>query len=184
MKSILESAQHIGHTRQNFALRVLAGLIFLSLSYSLTSCSPGRSSNSVVSTQSTESHRPVTTVSEADLIKKSPGELAAYIFDRHGCKNCHTLGQAGKLGFTDHGKEIGKNFEGCISLLTAMNVIAQVKEKNRTPDEKQKAAKFELYGCTTCHEIIPGKLGLTQYGSKLASLHLACTDVQKLLSQR
>jgi cytochrome c551/c552 len=123
-------------------------------------------------------------VSEADLANKSPDELAAYIFDHHGCKGCHTLGKGGKLGFTAHGKEIGKNFEGCISMLTAMNVIAQVKEENRTPDEKQRAAKFEQYGCTTCHQIIPGKLGLTQYGSKLASLHLACTDVQRLLSQR
>src|SRR5262245_54561080 len=29
---------------------------------------------------------------------KSPRELAQYLFDSHGCKDCHTIGQQGKLG--------------------------------------------------------------------------------------
>ncbi len=132
--------------------------------------------------QSTPSAPSTRTVAQTDLSGKNPDELAAYIFEHHGCNNCHTLGKGGKLGFTDRGKEVGKNFEGCITLLTSMNVIAQVKEENRTPEEKHKAARFEQFGCTTCHQITPGKLGLTEYGSKLASLHLACTDVQKILS--
>ena len=170
--------------RQCKSLCCLVVFIFLGLSCCVAGCSSGRSAESTALSQSAEARRPVTTLSEADLSEKSPDELAAYIFDHHGCKNCHTLVRGGKLGFTDRGKEVGKNFEGCTSLLTAMNVIAQVKEVNRTPDEKHKAAKFEEYGCTTCHQIVPGKLGLTEYGSKLASLHLACTDVQKLLSRR
>jgi len=35
----------------------------------------------------------------------SPEQLAQYVFDTHGCKNCHTIGQDGKLGFTVKGKE-------------------------------------------------------------------------------
>lgn len=173
-----------GDMRRTESYSSLAVLLLLLLSCCLDACSSGRPAQPTASTQSTEYHRPVTNVSEAELSRKTPDELAAYIFDHHGCKSCHTLGQNGRLGFTAHGKEIGKNFEGCISMLTAMNVIAQVKDENRTPDEKQKAAKFELYGCTTCHQIVPGKLGLTQYGTKLASMHLACTDVQKILSRR
>jgi cytochrome c551/c552 len=120
---------------------------------------------------------------EAELSGKSPDELAAYVFEHHGCNSCHTLGHGGKLGFTDRGKEVGKNFEGCISLLTSMNVIAQTKVANRTAEEKQKAARFQQFGCTTCHQIVPGKLGLTEYGKKLKSLHMACTDVEKILAE-
>jgi hypothetical protein len=35
-----------------------------------------------------------------------------------------------------------------------------------------------------CHQITPGKMGLTETGSKLSSLHMGCVEVEKLLSQR
>ena len=31
---------------------------------------------------------------------KSQRELAQYLFDTHGCKECHTIGSEGNLGFT------------------------------------------------------------------------------------
>ena len=159
----------------------------LGLSCILVACSSLASEQPAAQSQQAHAVRPAAstkTVAEATLEGKNPDELAAYVFEHHGCRNCHTLGKGGKLGFTDRGKEVGKNFEGCISLLTSMNVIAQVKEENRTAEEKQKAARFQEFGCTTCHQITPGKLGLTKYGAKLASLHMACTDVQKILSRR
>jgi len=124
------------------------------------------------------------TLTDAQMSKMSSDELAHYVFEHHGCNNCHTLGASGKLGFTERGKQVGKGFEGCISLLTSMNVIAQVKSVDRTAEEKQKAARFQEFGCTTCHQITPGKLGLTSYGTKLKSLHLACTEVEQILAQR
>ena len=120
---------------------------------------------------------------DVELSSKSPDELAAHVFEHHHCDTCHTLGQGGKLGFNNRGKEVGKNFEGCISLLTSMNVIAQVKPADRTTEEKTKAARFQQFGCTTCHQITPGKLGLTEYGTKLKSLHMACTDVERILAK-
>ncbi len=123
-------------------------------------------------------------VSEANLDAMPSDKLALYVFENHGCKNCHTMGKDGKLGFTAKGKEVGKNFEGCIRLLTAMNVIAQVPEEKRSNEEIEKAARFQDFGCTTSHQITPGKLGLTSYGAKLASLHMACTDVERVLSSR
>jgi len=111
---------------------------------------------------------------------KSQQELARYVFDTHGCKSCHTVGENGKLGFTDRGKQIAKGFEGCISMLTAMNLIAQVPDDKRTPSQHQKAARFEEFGCTACHKITPGKMGLTDLGMKLTHLHLGCVDVEKL----
>jgi cytochrome c551/c552 len=113
---------------------------------------------------------------------KNQQELARYVFDTHGCKGCHTSGQSGKLGFTEKGKRTAQGFEGCISMLTAMNLIAQVSPDQRTPQQRQKAARFEEFGCTTCHQIVPGKMGLTELGAKLAHLHLGCVDVEKQMA--
>jgi cytochrome c551/c552 len=128
---------------------------------------------------------PQNTAATLDRMKtagKSQQELAQYVFDTHGCKSCHTVGQDGKLGFTERGKQIGKGFEGCISMLTAMNLIAQVPDAQRTAQQRQKAARFEAFGCTFCHKITPGKMGLTDVGAKLTHLHLGCVDVEKLVA--
>jgi hypothetical protein len=158
-------------------LGCILGLATFSLGLSVPSGHMSPSYSAAQSSPSSKLH------GGTDLSSKSPDELAAYVFEHHHCDNCHTLGQGGKLGFTDRGKEVGKNFEGCISLLTSMNVIAQTKPVNRTAEEKQKAARFQQFGCTTCHQIVPGKLGLTEYGTKLKSLHMACTDVEKILAK-
>jgi cytochrome c551/c552 len=125
------------------------------------------------------------TLTDAQMSQMSSDELANYVFQQHGCKNCHTLGKAGKLGLTDQGMEVGKNYEGCVSLLTSMNLIAQLKDAERTSAQKKMAARFQEFGCTTCHQIVaPGKMGLTSSGVKLKSMHMACTDVEKLMSQQ
>ena len=123
-----------------------------------------------------------TTLDRMIAAGKGQQELAQYVFDTHGCKSCHTVGQNAKLGFTERGKQIGKGFEGCISMLTAMNLIAQVPEGQRTAQQRQKASRFEEFGCTFCHRITPGKMGLTEVGAKLTHLHLGCVDVEKLVA--
>jgi|SRR5450759_3594373 cytochrome c2 len=115
---------------------------------------------------------------------KSPQELAQYVFDTHGCKSCHTIGQGGKLGYTEKGKQRAEGFEGCINMLTAMTVIVQVPEAKRSPQQRQKAARFEEFGCTACHNLTPGKLSLTEVGANLQHLHLGCVDIEKLTSNR
>jgi cytochrome c2 len=116
--------------------------------------------------------------------KKSQKELAQYVFDNHGCRTCHTVGENGKLGFTDKGKQLTNGFEGCIRMLTAMNLIAQVPANQRSADQKIKAQRFEEFGCTLCHQIVPGKMGLTELGNKLTHLHLGCVDVEKQVASR
>jgi len=64
-----------------------------------------------------------------------------------------------------------------------MNLIAQVAPEQRTQSQRQKAARFEEFGCTTCHQIVPGKMGLTELGAKLAHLHLGCVDVEKQMAR-
>ena len=113
---------------------------------------------------------------------KSPRELALFLFDTHGCKNCHTIGQDGKLGFTKKGEERAQGFEGCISTLKAMSIIAKVPEDQRSATQRRRAQRFEEFGCATCHKLTPGKMGLTEAGAKLAHLHLGCVEVEKLVA--
>ena len=113
---------------------------------------------------------------------KSPQELAAYLFDSHGCKNCHTAGKDGKLGFTKKGEDRAQGFQGCISTLKAMTVIARVPTDQRSATQRQRAQQFEEFGCATCHKVADGKVGLTAVGAKLAHLHLGCVDVEKVLA--
>jgi cytochrome c551/c552 len=119
-----------------------------------------------------------TTLSDAQIAHMSSGALAKYVFDNQGCGSCHTVSADGKLGFTERGKERAKDFEGCTALLTAMNVIAQIPQASRTADEKSKAARFQEFGCASCHQIVPGTMGLTKYAPKLKSLHVICTEIQ------
>jgi len=130
---------------------------------------------------------PKTTIATLDKMSaagKSQKEMAQYVFDTHGCKGCHTAGENGKLGFTARGKQLGNGFEGCIRTLTAMNVIAQVAPAQRSADQKKTADRFEEFGCTLCHQIVPGKMGLTQLGTKLTGMHLGCVDVEKTVASK
>jgi len=169
--------------------RTLAILSILACSFGLAAFSSAGLTNisaaatAIQHSAHEQSHNNAKSQEDANLSGKSPDELAVYIFEHHHCDNCHTIGAGGKLGFNERGKEVGKGFEGCISLLTSMNVIAQVKPTNRTDDEKHKVARFEQFGCTTCHQIVPGKLGLTSYGQKLKSMHMACTDVERIIAK-
>jgi len=115
---------------------------------------------------------------------KSQQQIAQYVFDTHGCKACHTVGQNGKLGFTAKGKQTAEGFEGCIRLLTDMTVIAQTPERQRSAQQQKKASRFQEFGCTFCHQITPGRLSLTGVGTKLSHLHLGCVDVQKTVAVR
>jgi hypothetical protein len=115
---------------------------------------------------------------------KSPRDLAQFLFDTHGCKDCHTIGKEGKLGFTRKGEERAQGFAGCISTLKAMSVIANVPENQRSATQRQRAERFAEFGCATCHKLTPGKIGLTEAGAKLAHLHLGCVDIEKLLASR
>ena len=111
-------------------------------------------------------------------------ELAQYVFKTQGCRNCHTVGHDGKLGFTAKGKDLAKAFTGCIDMLTAMTVIVQVSADSRSSKQRQVASHFEEFGCTACHRVAPGELSLTDVGNRLKNLHLGCVDVEKLVADR
>lgn len=124
------------------------------------------------------------TVAELERVTaaKSPHEVATYIFDNYGCKNCHTIASSGKFGYTELGEQLKNKSEGCISMLAAVSKIVTLPEADRTAENKERLAHFNDYGCTACHRISFGNVGLTEVGAKLQTMHLACTDVQKLLN--
>lgn len=124
------------------------------------------------------------TLAEYDISGKTPQEVAQFVFDNYDCKGCHTLSEEGKFGYTAHGEQIKQQSEGCVSLLTSMSVIVHAKDEDRTPEQKLKAAHFQEYGCTMCHQVSPGNLSLTDAGEKLAAFHLSCSEVQRVLTQR
>lgn len=113
---------------------------------------------------------------------KSQREVAQYLFDNHGCKDCHTIGQEGKLGFTKRGEQRARWFEGCVSTLKAMSVIAKLPANQRSATQRQRAERFEEFGCSACHKVTRSKMGLTEVGAKLANLHLGCVDVERVLA--
>lgn len=113
---------------------------------------------------------------------KSQRELAQRLFDTQGCRKCHTIGHEGKLGFTKEGEEKAQGFEGCVSTLKAMTIIAKVPEDQRSATQLRRVQRFEEFGCATCHKVSPGKMALTETGAKLAGLHLGCVEVQKLVA--
>jgi len=68
------------------------------------------------------------------------------------------------------------------STLKAMSVIAKVPANQRSATQRQRVERFEEFGCSACHKLTLGKMGLTEVGAKLAHLHLGCVDVEKLLA--
>lgn len=121
---------------------------------------------------------------ERAIAGKNEREIARFVFETYNCTACHILGARAMLGFTPYGEQRRKQSEGCVPLLAAMNVIVRIPESERTPQQRARAARFEEFGCTFCHRIIPGQLGLTEIGAKLASLHLSCSGIQKTLTAR
>jgi cytochrome c551/c552 len=127
---------------------------------------------------------PPATLAELEQVTaaKSAHEIARFIFDNYGCNNCHTIGSGDKFGYTETGEQLKNKSEGCIALLTTVSRIVTLPEVDRTPEHKEKLSHFNEYGCTACHRISFGSVGLTEVGAKLRTMHLACTDVQKDLN--
>jgi cytochrome c551/c552 len=128
-----------------------------------------------------------TTIAVLDRMIANGGSqraMAQYVFENHGCNGCHTAGQDGKLGFTEKGKRLTTGFEGCIRTLTAMNQIGRVPVNQRTAAQQKTAQRFNEFGCTFCHQVVPGKPGLTELGAKLTKMHLGCVDVEKTLASK
>jgi hypothetical protein len=61
-----------------------------------------------------------------------------------------------------------------------MNLIAQVSAAQRSASQKLTAQRFNEFGCTLCHRIVPGKMGLTELGVKRTHMHSAAWTSRRL----
>jgi cytochrome c551/c552 len=149
----------------------LKAIILISLLIAAAACSRGPD-------------RPPATVAELERVTaaKDAHQIATFIFENYGCKNCHTISSGGKFGFTPTGLQLKNKSEGCVALLTAVSRIATMPQSNRTAEHNEKLAHFNDYGCTACHRISFGNVDLTEVGAKLRVLHFSCPDVQKVLN--
>lgn len=170
-------------TRTQRAAKLVAVACFLAV-VAFAACSQRQEQSKASPPADTAHAKTSRTLDEHAVAGKSPQEVANYVFASYDCNSCHTLGGDGKFGYTARGEQIRGNSEGCVAMLTSMSVIAQVDEANRTPEQKQKATHFNEYGCTMCHQVTPGHLGLTESGGKLASLHMSCSEVERILTQK
>ena len=159
-----------------------AALMTLVALRGLSQTTPAQTSQTARSSASPQAlARQTSKLDEMIAAGASPRELAQFVFDTHGCGNCHTVAHNGRLGFTTKGQEKAQGFEGCISTLKAMSIIATVPESQRSATQRQRAQHFEEFGCATCHKVAPGKMQLTAVGAKLSHLHLGCVEVENLL---
>ncbi len=92
-------------------------------------------------------------------------ENAFEVFQKFGCKNCHTMPPT---GFTDYGKKINDMGYGCISLqsLAKQHKLSGVARR-----------VFIQNGCTKCHDPKGkgfGDKNLTRFGVKVEERNLGC----------
>ena len=124
-----------------------------------------------------------TSLLEYDAEGKSPREIAKWIYDNHGCVNCHTLTNTGLFGLTPQGQARAENFEGCPEMLKTVWGTLVLAEKEWTQRQRRVRGDFIEFGCALCHEVGPTGVGLTEIGAKAALLHMSCSEVDSTLNQ-
>ncbi len=108
--------------------------------------------------------------------------LARKIFTENKCQGCHVLTSEGHFGYTEKGVEIKAKSEGCIGLLTSVTKAAQIPQANWTETQQRHYQDFQSFGCTTCHDVQPGHVGMTKFGAKMSAWHMSCPAVERILN--
>ncbi len=125
---------------------------------------------------------PPTTLLEYDAEGKSPLEMARWIYDNHGCVECHTITNTGLFGLTPLGQERAEGFEGCPGMLKTVWETLAIAEEEWSERQRKVRSDFVDFGCTLCHEVGPTAVGLTPIGSRAALLHMSCSGVDSILN--
>ncbi len=120
---------------------------------------------------------------EYDAEGKSGGEIAKWIYDNHGCAECHTLTQTGLFGLTPQGETMALDFQGCPGLLTSVWETLTIAQQEWTAKQRQVREEFVRFGCTACHQVGPTGVGLTEIGARASLLHMSCSEVDSILNQ-
>lgn len=108
-------------------------------------------------------------------------EVAQWIFRNHDCQSCHTISDSGFLGLTAQGEVMAADFQGCPGMLTTVWETVGVSEADWTDKQRQVRVEFERFGCTTCHQVGPSSVELTEIGARAAVMHMTCSSVLSTL---
>jgi cytochrome c2 len=115
--------------------------------------------------------------------KKGGKEIATHelpnsaieVFEKFGCKDCHTLPPT---GFTEYGKEMISKGYGCVSLQS-------LALKHKLKGEAREV--FIKNGCVKCHDLDGrgfGDKNLTSFGLKINERNLGCVGTfEELLGE-
>jgi len=72
------------------------------------------------------------------------------------------------------------------SMVSCFRVSARRNQRvlraKRSATQRRRARRFDEFGCSACHKLTPGKMGLIETGAKLAGLYLGCVEVEKLVA--
>ncbi len=131
---------------------------------------------------SIEAARPISLL-EYDAERKSPREIAKWIYDNHGCGECHTLTNTGLFGLTRLGQERAEGFEGCPGMLATVWETLAIAEEEWTQSQRKVRGDFVDFGCVLCHDVGPTGVGLTEIGARAALLHMRCSEVDSTLNR-
>ncbi len=114
---------------------------------------------------------------------KASLEVAQWIFRNHDCQTCHTISDSGFLGLTAQGEVMAEDFQGCPGMLQTVWETVGVSEAEWADQQKQVRVEFERFGCTTCHQVGPSSVALTEIGAKAAVMHMTCSSVLSTLGE-
>ncbi|MDA2933217.1 hypothetical protein MYX82_02625 [Acidobacteria bacterium AH-259-D05] len=118
-----------------------------------------------------------------DTEGKSPREIARWIYDNHGCVECHTLTDTGSFGLTPQGQALAEDFEGCPGMLRTVWETLTIPEEEWTQRQRKVRGDFVRFGCTVCHGVGREGFGLTSIGARASLLHMSCSEVNSTLNR-
>ncbi|MBI2822924.1 MAG: hypothetical protein HYX74_11940 [Acidobacteria bacterium] len=118
-----------------------------------------------------------------DTQSRSPGEIAAWIYETYNCHTCHTLTRTGVFGLTAQGNQLAKDFEGCAGMMEAVMQSVQIPQAQWSEKHRRTRINFERFGCTLCHQVGSTAVSLTAVGSRAASLHMTCPELMSAINR-
>ena len=149
----------------------------------LVSCQGGEEERSVSQEQNLPQVHEEITLLDYDTTGKSPDEIALWVWDTYRCNTCHGFTADGLMGLTPQGQQMGRDFQGCPSMMATVWETVAVNRSEWTEAQKQVRANFSQFGCTVCHQVDPTGVTLTDIGSKASQMHLSCPEVMGTLAQ-
>lgn len=115
---------------------------------------------------------------EYDMEGITAEQAVISLYENEGCADCHGFTSAGFFGLNRRGQVLAEGFEGCAAMLDRLKETLMAPEAEWTEQHRTVRSEFELFGCTTCHQIHDTTLEMTKIGAQAGGiLHGFCVDM-------